>query len=78
MAMWNNAFVLRMADVLAARAEKEAGADVKRQADRVYALTVSRSLVGDEREAIASFVERHGLPALCRVLLNSNEFMYVD
>jgi hypothetical protein len=78
MAMWNNAFVLRMADAMAARIELEVGDNISRQIDRAYWLAVSRSASDDERDAIGTFVERHGLAALCRVLLNSNEFMYVD
>ena len=31
----------------------------------------------DERELPRQFVEQHGLAALCRVLFNSNEFLYV-
>ncbi len=78
MAMWNNAFVLRMADQLAARVQREAGDDASRQADLAYRLTLSRPATEDERAAAAAFIHQHGFPALGRVLLNSNEFMYVD
>jgi hypothetical protein len=78
MAMWNNAFVLRMADALAARVESEAGDDARSQADRAYWLSLSRPASGEDRAALGEFIQQHGLPALCRVLLNSNEFMYVD
>jgi hypothetical protein len=78
MAMWNNAFVLRMADSLAARAKRESGDAIEKQIDRVYQLSVSRPIADSEREVLAKFVQEYGLAALCRVLLNSNEFMYVD
>jgi hypothetical protein len=78
MAMWNNAFVLRMADKLAARVEREAGDKSSGRVDRVYSLVLSRWATDDERETLGGFVEQNGLAALCRVLLNSNEFMYVD
>ncbi|MEX2187504.1 MAG: DUF1553 domain-containing protein [Pirellulales bacterium] len=84
MAMWNNAFVLRMADALAARIEREggtglaSGTEVARQVDRAYWLTLSRPTTDEERAAVGEFIRQRGLPALCRVLLNSNEFMYVD
>lgn len=78
MAMWNNAFVLRMADALAARVQREAGDEIGPQIGRTYELALSRSASPNERDALTAFVEEHGLSALCRVLLNSNEFMYVD
>jgi hypothetical protein len=31
-----------------------------------------------ESAAFRAFAERHGLPALCRVLFNSSEFLFVD
>lgn len=78
MAMWNNAFVLRMAEKLAARVAREAGDEPEEQLDRIYALVLSRPATDDERGVLGDFVEENGLAALCRVLLNSNEFMYVD
>jgi hypothetical protein len=78
MAMWNNAFVLRMADKLAARIARESGGDARGQVDRAFHLVFSRPASAAERDALARFIESNGLAALCRVLLNSNEFMYVD
>jgi hypothetical protein len=78
MAMWNNAFVLRMAERLAARAKREAGGDAKGQIAAVYRLTLCRNPTPQESQTLAEFVTKFGLNAACRVMLNSNEFMYVD
>ena len=31
-----------------------------------------------ERDALSAFARKHGLPAACRLLLNANEFVFVD
>ena len=78
LAMLNHPFVLRMADRLATRLERVVGDDVERQIRRAYALVYGRDPRRDELAPVASFVREHGLSALCRVLFNSNEFLYVD
>jgi hypothetical protein len=67
-----------MADKLAARVERETGGDARRQVDRAFHIVFSRPASAAERDSLAGFIEANGLAALCRVLLNSNEFMYVD
>ncbi|HIK91733.1 MAG TPA: DUF1553 domain-containing protein, partial [Planctomycetes bacterium] len=76
--LMNNSFVLRMSDRFAARVIKDAGADVPLQVARVYQLAYSRSPDEAEADQLAQFVTSHGLSALCRVVLNSNEFIHVD
>lgn len=78
LAMLNHPFVLRMADRFATRLERTTGDDVERQIRRAYALVYGRDPDRDELTPVASFVREHGLSALCRVLFNSNEFLYVD
>ncbi|MDG2130948.1 MAG: PSD1 and planctomycete cytochrome C domain-containing protein [Fuerstiella sp.] len=76
--LMNNSFVLRMADRFAERVTRDAGTDISTQASRVYQLAYSRSPNGDEASRPEQFIKNHGLPALCRVVLNSNEFIHVD
>jgi hypothetical protein len=66
LAMWNNRFMVRMADHLAARAAGDR--------DRLGRLVVGRAL----SKAEADYGTRHGLANLARVLLNTNEFLFVD
>jgi hypothetical protein len=74
----NNSFVLRMADRLAERAQKDAGADLRRQIIRVYELAYSRRPTDAEVARVLPLVERQNLAVFCRAVLNSNEFVYVD
>ena len=78
LALMNNSFVLRMSDRFAERVIKDVGADVSSQVARVCQLAYSRSPNDAEADQLAQFVTGHGLPALCRVVLNSNEFIHVD
>jgi hypothetical protein len=56
--------------------EKDAGADRGAQVRRVYELVLNRAPKPDELQAFARF--DGSLDGICRVLLNSNEFVYVD
>lgn len=78
LALMNNAFVLHMAERLSGRLRREAGLDAGRQVERAFQLTYGRPPDARETEIATKFVERHGLPALCRVLFNSNEFVQVE
>jgi hypothetical protein len=78
LSLLNNSFVLRMAERFAARVRAHAGGDVAAQIDHVYQLAYQRR--PNEAEALLTlqFVSEHGLPALCRVVLNSNEFLIIE
>jgi hypothetical protein len=78
LAMMNNAFVLRMADYLAERSQREAGPDVSDQVTRVYELAFGRSPSDEERALARRVAATHGLSVVCRAVFNSNEFMYLD
>ena len=78
LAMLNNSFVLRMANQLAERLESEVGADIGAQVSRLYQLAYSRGAAADELNEARRFVARYGLPALCRAVFNSNEFLYLE
>ncbi len=78
LSLLNNALVLRMADAFADRLRREAGQNAARQVERAYLLAYGRPAVGEEAAAARQFIDRHGLPAFCRVVFNSNEFLYID
>ena len=46
--------------------------------DHAFLLLYSRPATPAEQTECQSFVTQHGLPALCRVLLNTHEFLYLD
>jgi hypothetical protein len=46
--------------------------------DAAFRLVFQRSPSDAEREEFAQYADKHGLAAMCRVLLNSNEFLFVN
>ena len=78
LSLMNNAFLLRMCESLANRVSSEVGEDLEQQVKHVYELVYRRHPTDDEQQRAHSFAREHGLPALGRVLFNSNEFLYVD
>jgi mono/diheme cytochrome c family protein len=78
LALLNDSFMLRMADAFAARVAREAGQSIPDQIRRACLLAYSRDAAPDEIALAEPFIRDHGLPAFCRVLFNSNEFLYVD
>ena len=77
LAMFNNDFILHGSEWLAeevAGAESEMGAEV----NRAVQLAWLRSPTESEDAELVAYAEKHGLAALCRILLNSNEFLFVD
>jgi mono/diheme cytochrome c family protein len=76
LSLWNNRFVLRQCEHLAVRLEREAS-DVPSRIDRAYRLLLGRPPSEEEAALLAEYAERHSLAAACRVLVNSNEFLFV-
>jgi hypothetical protein len=74
----NSGFVLQQADYFADRVAKDAGPDPAAQVRRAFRLAFQRDPTATEAAAAVKLVEAHGLPALCRALLNANEFLYAD
>ena len=62
----------------ASRLRREAGADPARQIERAYLLALGRRPAPDEQAALEAFLREESLEQLCRVVLNLNEFVYVD
>jgi hypothetical protein len=74
--LMNNAFVIRQADLLAKRLERESSTQAAR-ITRTYKLALSRDPSAKELSTAQRFLERNPLAIFCRALLNSNEFVYV-
>jgi hypothetical protein len=69
LALFNNAFMLTHAKHLATRAGDVATA---------FRLALGRDPTLPEREALERYAKEHGLANACRVILNLNEFVFVD
>jgi hypothetical protein len=77
LAMLNNRFIVRMSEHLAERAAKESP-DLPAQICAVYRFALDREPTAKEGAALDEYARKHGLANACRVILNSNEFMFVN
>jgi hypothetical protein len=77
LALYNNAFVLRQCEWLARRVDRE-GTTLERQLDEACRLLYSRPATPEELMALAEYAARHGLENTLRVLVNSNEFLFLN
>lgn len=77
LALLNNAMVFDLADHFAARIQTEAGTEVGQQVRMAYELAYGRPTTDDELARCEKFVQQQDLASLCRVMFNSNEFLYV-
>ncbi|MGY8653308.1 MAG: PSD1 and planctomycete cytochrome C domain-containing protein [Verrucomicrobiia bacterium] len=75
--LFNNDFVLHHSERLAERLEREAPTNEARVKLAIQ-LVYQREPQKDEVSAFVGYAAKHGWPAICRVLLNSNEFLFVD
>jgi hypothetical protein len=81
LAMMNHRFTIDMAEALAERLTSEADSNDDQsegQVRRAFELALAREPDAVELAAALELVERHGLRAFCRALLNSSELIYVN
>lgn len=78
LAMLNNGFMVTQAAQFAARVEKEAGPSQSAQVGRAFRLAFGHAPSARETAKLANFAREHGLANLCRLILNLNEFVFVD
>jgi hypothetical protein len=75
--LFNSRFMLRQSEVFAARLKTEAGGDVAAQVRRAWQLAYNRLPDRAEAAEAGAFAKAEGVPALCRAILNSNEFLFI-
>ena len=78
LSLLNNRFLLEHSNLAAQRVAAEAGTAALDQASIAYRVVLARDPTDEQRQTAAHFIGEHGLENLCRVLLNTNEFLYVD
>ena len=74
LALLNNPFVLKQAEHLAARVQ-QAGAD---PVEAAFRFTLQRRPNPQEQRTLTAYLAREGMVNFCRLLLNLNEFLFVD
>ncbi len=78
LALLNNAFMEHYAERFAKRVERKEEESEAARIRRAYSLAFSREPTKSEESYGTDFVARYGLTQYCLVLLNTNEFLYVD
>ena len=77
LALLNNDFMLRQSGYFAARLQAESKTPAE-QVENAFRLAFGRAPTPAETQAAVALVQARGLPQFCRMLLNANEFIYVD
>jgi hypothetical protein len=76
LSLMNGSLVNEEGPYLAARVKRDAGEDKRAQVTRLFEIAYNRAPDADETARLAGF--KGSLEALCRIVLNSNELMYVE
>lgn len=77
LSLLNNKFMLRMAEHFSARVQKETST-TPGQITQAFRLVTGCSPSPDQLSALIDYAEEFGMENLCRLLLNLNEFVFVD
>lgn len=77
LALLNNPFVIRQCEHLAARITSDSTL-ASQPIDALYRLALQRHPSEDERNKLAAYTAEHGLANACRLVINSNEFLFVE
>jgi Protein of unknown function (DUF1553) len=77
LALLNDPFVLQQAECFAERLQR-AGPDPPRQVALACQLAFGRPPRPEESAALQDYAKRNGLPKMCRLVFNTNEFVFVD
>jgi hypothetical protein len=77
LALLNDPFMVKQAEYFAQRLQKRSD-DLEKQIEAAYRLAFGRLPDVRERAALAAYAQKHGLANACRVLFNTNEFVFID
>ncbi len=77
LALLNNPFMVKQSEYFARRLEAMRP-DLDGRIEMAYRLAFGRAPTREEQTAVAGYARRHGLANACRVLLNANEFLFID
>ncbi len=77
LATLNNGFMVTMSRDWAERVSGQTQ-DVDQQVNALFGQALGRQPTSEERSALATYIRDHGLENACRLVLNLNEFAFVD
>jgi mono/diheme cytochrome c family protein len=77
LSLLNHPFLVRQAEHFAARLRSQTP-DPAAQIELAYRLALARSPALAERRLMIEHARRHGLENVCRLIFNSNEYLFID
>ena len=77
LSLFNNEFILHGSQWIARELQLKSS-NLTTQVDQLVELIWLRQASTDEQRALSKYAQEFGLAALCRVLLNSNEFLFIQ
>ena len=77
LALWNDLFMVRQARECATRLAQLTN-DPRERIAAAYRFALGREPCEEERDALAAYAAKHGLAHACRLLWNTNEFVFID
>ena len=77
LSLLNNPFVVRMSELCAERLQ-HSSTEPSRQIEEAFLLLFGRKPSQDELNSLTAYTSKYGLPNTCRLLFNTNEFLFVD
>ncbi len=75
--LFNSRFTIEESEALAKRVQQGGGDDVSDQVTTAFRMALGRDPETDELDDAANIAREHGLETVCRVLFNSNEFLFL-
>ena len=77
LALWNGAFTVRYAEHFTTRLDSSE-ADLEHRITAACEWAWGRPPEKEEAQELSDYAQQHGLANLCRLLFNSNEFMFIN
>ena len=77
LSLLNNPFVVRMSELFAERL-KSFSSEPAKQSEQAFLLCFGRKPNASELNAFSGYSTKYGLANTCRLIFNSNEFLFVD
>jgi len=77
LALWNDLFMVRQSQEFARRLDERPD-DLRTRIAQAYRIALGRYPLVEERDALSAYAAKHGLAHACRLLCNTNEFLFID
>ena len=75
--LFNSRFILQQSEIFAERLRRDSGSDLGSQIRLAWQLAFNRLPTRSEANEAIAFAKSEGVPALCRAVLNANEFLFI-